>query len=522
MDKFSDKISYTLRLFKKIVAVITELMSSPTIQTVRKRIRNKNSQSNLDGKKLFTDEEIHAAAEHISGCEFIRTCFLFTSVSFSVLVVTGLSICITNGPIKAKEYKLFSPPVLKGPLTRNELLKNVFPELSAQILGAESFATHETFGTIYTGVKSGHILELKKNQSNMLNIQRSIHLRYGGEQHNCSGSYLDAVDCGRPLGLRFHKKNKDLLLIADAYYGLYEFNVVTADYRILLKPGTPIINNAKARPLRYLNDLDVMEDGETVILSEPSTTFSDRDYLYALMEHGGDGRLLAYNLVNGELKVLLDNLQYPNGVQLEQNGQCVLIAEMGNLQILRYCFNNSYTVAVGNLPGYPDNIRLTENGDLWVPMGGVRFTDDSWLTLRPYLRNIIAKVLPREVLYSFVEYVSPKYGLALIVDSHSGEIKKSFHDPTGVHVPSISQVRSNSNLIYRFHFYYLRCMNLLMVRFYSEVIITCLSLLFEQHKMLDLHSRIQLETEADFWVKSVTTTISACKNQRFSVTCRQT
>lgn len=64
--------------------------------------------------------------------------------------------------------RLFSPPVLKGPLTRNELLKNVFPELSAQILGAESFATHETFGTIYTGVKSGHILELKKNQSNMV------------------------------------------------------------------------------------------------------------------------------------------------------------------------------------------------------------------------------------------------------------------------------------------------------------------------------------------------------------------
>uniref|UniRef100_A0A0N5AYH3 Str_synth domain-containing protein n=1 Tax=Syphacia muris TaxID=451379 RepID=A0A0N5AYH3_9BILA len=324
--------------------------------------------------------------------------------------------------------RLFSPPVLKGPLTRNELLKNVFPELSAQILGAESFATHETFGTIYTGVKSGHILELKKNQS--------IHLRYGGEQHNCSGSYLDAVDCGRPLGLRFHKKNKDLLLIADAYYGLYEFNVVTGKHFLLANSNDLFSLNFNARPLRYLNDLDVMEDGETVILSEPSTTFSDRDYLYALMEHGGDGRLLAYNLVNGELKVLLDNLQYPNGVQLEQNGQCVLIAEMGNLQILRlvYCFNNSYTVAVGNLPGYPDNIRLTENGDLWVPMGGVRFTDDSWLTLRPYLLFTIS--------FTNFTYVSPKYGLALIVDSHSGEIKKSFHDPTGVHVPSISQVRT--------------------------------------------------------------------------------
>ncbi|EFO12414.1 hypothetical protein LOAG_16119, partial [Loa loa] len=41
----------------------------------------------------------------------------------------------------------------------------------------------------------------------------------------CDGSYHSLLECGRPLGMRFNRKNPDLLLIADAYYGLFEANI---------------------------------------------------------------------------------------------------------------------------------------------------------------------------------------------------------------------------------------------------------------------------------------------------------
>lgn len=126
-------------------------------------------------------------------------------------------------------------------------------------------------------------------------------------------------------------------------------------------------------------------------------------------------------------------------------------------------------------------------------MGGVRLTDDNWLTQRPYLRNIVAKVniihtylsphkigliftvqvLPRGIFSSFIEFITPKYGLVLLVDLHNGEVKRSFHDPTGVHVSSVSQVRRGRKIflyVYLFVFIF-RWRNLLMAHFYLEVII---------------------------------------------------
>lgn len=41
----------------------------------------------------------------------------------------------------------------------------------------------------------------------------------------CDGSYYSFPKCGRPLGVRFHHEDDNLLLVADAYYGLYEVDL---------------------------------------------------------------------------------------------------------------------------------------------------------------------------------------------------------------------------------------------------------------------------------------------------------
>ena len=73
--------------------------------------------------------------------------------------------------------------------------------------------------------------------------------------------------CGRPLGLRFHKKTGDLY-IADAYFGL-------------LKVGpegglaSSLTTEAEGVPLRFTNDLDNDEEGN-VYFTDSSTKYQRR------------------------------------------------------------------------------------------------------------------------------------------------------------------------------------------------------------------------------------------------------
>ncbi|VDO66458.1 unnamed protein product [Onchocerca flexuosa] len=158
-----------------------------------------------------------------------------------------------------------------------------------------------------------------------------------------------------------------------------------------------MITRGLSRPVFHFNDFDISQDEHHIVFTEPSYRFADRDCFYAMIEHRPDGRLLHYNMETGVLRVLVDNLYYPNGVEFDKTGKCVFFSEMGNLRILKsifqYCFNykfEKYTVIASNLPGYPDNIRKSKNGMLWVPLGQARLEDDSWITERPFLRDIVA------------------------------------------------------------------------------------------------------------------------------------
>ncbi|EFO13836.1 strictosidine synthase [Loa loa] len=242
--------------------------------------------------------------------------------------------------------------------------------------------------------------------------------------------------------MRFNRKNPDLLLIADAYYGLFEANIQNETIKQILKPGTKI-SDGLSWPVVHFNDFDISQDGRHVVFTEPSHRFADRDFLYAMIEHKADGRLLHYNMHTGVLHVLIDGLHYPNGVEFDKTGKCVFFSEMGNLRILKYCFNyksKKYTIVASNLPGYPDNIRTANNGMLWVPLGQARLNDDSWITERPFIRDIIAMVVKSNVLMAILDYFFPKYGLLLLIDPINGTIIRSFHDPSGLTIGSISQV----------------------------------------------------------------------------------
>ena len=74
--------------------------------------------------------------------------------------------------------------------------------------------------------------------------------------------------CGRPLGLRFDKKNGDLY-IADAYLGL---NVVGPTGGL----ATQLAIEAEDHPFRFTNDLDVNDDEGVIYFTDSSTVYQRR------------------------------------------------------------------------------------------------------------------------------------------------------------------------------------------------------------------------------------------------------
>lgn len=78
-------------------------------------------------------------------------------------------------------------------------------------------------------------------------------------------------ECGRPLGLQFHRATGNLY-IADAYYGL-----------LVVGPGgglaTRLVVAAEGKPLGFTNGVDVDQERGLVYFTDSSTQFQRRSSL---------------------------------------------------------------------------------------------------------------------------------------------------------------------------------------------------------------------------------------------------
>lgn len=168
---------------------------------------------------------------------------------------------------------------------------------------------------------------------------------------------LEAL-CGRPLGLRFGGQGD--LYIADAYYGL----MVAAPSG---GPASSLVAHADGSPLHFTNDVEIGDD--VIYITDSSTKFQKKQFM-SMFLHGDDtGRLLSFNLSSKETKVVLSNLHFPNGLALSRDGSFLLVCETLKQRVIKYWIRGPKAGTVelfATLPGFPDNIRLTERDDYWV------------------------------------------------------------------------------------------------------------------------------------------------------------
>lgn len=288
-----------------------------------------------------------------------------------------------------------------GPWQQNKALSTLELESIGTEAGPEDIAV-DANGYLYTAVKSGAILRRAPAATHWETF---------------------AQTGGRPLGIEFDRNQR--LLVADAYLGLLRIDATGAIESLTAEvDGTPI---------RYADDVDVDAEG-IIYFSDASTKFGAQEFggtyeasLLDIMEHGGHGRLLRYNPATGTTSILMEGIQFANGVAVSHDSNYLLLVETGSYRILKYWLKGpqqgTMEILIENLPGFPDNINRGSDGRYWVGLVSPRNDFLDSMSAYPNVRKM-AQRLP-----AFLRPKATDYAHVIAIDG-DGQVLENLQDPT--------------------------------------------------------------------------------------------
>ncbi|XP_021006081.1 adipocyte plasma membrane-associated protein isoform X1 [Mus caroli] len=360
-----------------------------------------------------------------------RMTFLMLAVSLAIPLLGAMM--LLESPIDPQSFSFKEPPFMFGVLHPNTKLRQAERLFENQLSGPESIVN--IGDVLFTGTADGRVVKLENGEIETI-------ARFGSGPCKTRD---DEPTCGRPLGIRAGPNGT--LFVVDAYKGLFEVNPQKRSVKLLLSSETPI----EGKKMSFMNDLTVTRDGRKIYFTDSSSKWQRRDYLLLVMEATDDGRLLEYDTVTKEVKVLLDQLQFPNGVQLSPEEDFVLVAETSMARIRRVyvsgLMKGGADMFVENMPGFPDNIRPSSSGGYWVAAATIRanpgFSMLDFLSDKPFIKRMIFKLFSQDTVMKFV----PRYSLVLEV-SDSGAFRRSLHDPDGQVATYVSEAHEHDGYLY--------------------------------------------------------------------------
>jgi sugar lactone lactonase YvrE len=281
-------------------------------------------------------------------------------------------------------------PGFAGDFARNDRLANArIVELGAA--GPEDVVIADD-GMAYAGTEDGWILAIDRKGA--------------VERHAETG--------GRPLGLELHGED---LLVCNANLGL---QLVSASGKC-----KTLVDGYDGQRFKFLNNAAVGDDG-TVYFTDTSTRWGLDEYVNELLEGQPTGRLFARS-PSGELEQLAGDLQFANGVALAPDGKSLFLAETGRYRVHRHWLagprQGHNEVFFDNLPGFPDNLTLSE-GMLWVSLVSPRQKMVDFMMPRNWMRHLT---------YRLPEALKPKpvrHGIVLGIDMQ-GKLVHNLQDTSG-------------------------------------------------------------------------------------------
>lgn len=254
--------------------------------------------------------------------------------------------------------------------------------------------------TIYASLHDGNVVKI--------NGEHVTHVAKFGKP--CEYPVEEKI-CGRPLGLAFDKLNSDNLIVADAYYGLWELNVKTGAKKQLFSPDKEY-GVKDPRPAGAINGVAVAKNGD--IFFSDSFEFAFENGALSFFANPS-GRLAHYERKTGKVSVLLDQLFFANGIALSPNEDFILVAETNGARVQRYWLQGEkkgqLEIFIEGLPGIPDNLTPDEDG-IWIALVVAADPENPMLpqsiTKLPYVRKFLARVLNLiEMPFNFFSSVYP-------------------------------------------------------------------------------------------------------------------
>lgn len=266
-----------------------------------------------------------------------------------------------------------APSLKAGIYAENSLLANIKPVGSQSLHGPEALVIDDD-GFLITGLHDGRIV---RTSTDGYAVKELVNTQ------------------GRPLGLAWHPDGR--LIIADAIRGLLALDLSSNALTVLAAADGE-------NRLGFTDDLDISSDGRYAYFSDATLRWGYGQDGEAIMEHGGDGRLLRYDFSNGQLETLLDGLEFANGVALGPNDEYVLVNETGAYRVTRYWLRGDkagqHDIFIDNLPGFPDNIRFDQNDRFWLALYAPRNILVDALAPYPFWRKVLVRamlVLPKPI-----------------------------------------------------------------------------------------------------------------------------
>jgi len=165
---------------------------------------------------------------------------------------------------------------------------------------------------------------------------------------------------GRPLGIEHDADGR--LVVCDAERGLLAVDPGSGRVEVLA-------DQVGGRPLLVCNNAAIAEDG-TIWFSDSSTVFPLERWRDDLLQRTRTGRLLR-RTPDGVVEVVVDGLDFANGVALLPGDRVVVVAESAGRTLVRHRVADGPGVSdhlVADLPAHPDNIARGSDGLLWVTM----------------------------------------------------------------------------------------------------------------------------------------------------------
>jgi sugar lactone lactonase YvrE len=272
----------------------------------------------------------------------------------------------------------------------------------------------DAIGYLYTGLADGRIVRVSPDGTRI--------------------TPLAAIN-GRATGIAFDVEGN--LLVADESGG--------AVHRVEAKGSVfPLLNRVEGEPLMLVNDLAVGNDG-TVYVTESSTKFTIEQLRLEILEHRPNGRVLAYDPVRRVTRVLLGERHFPNGVVVSRDQESLVFAETTAYRLSRYWLRGAKAgtveTLIDNLPGFPGDVSIAENGGYWLTLLAPRSSIVDALAQWPQIRTAMAR-LPSWLT------PQPRPFPYLIALDENGRIVRTLQAASRDDLPSFSSVVENAGALY--------------------------------------------------------------------------